>query len=187
MNREERHYNFRSNQIEPYQQGHLDNLCGLYALINASCLADRSISHDECIDVFFEAIIWLNGKYKNCLAKGLDYSCLCSLHTNIFQKQWPTISLHRPFWKNKPRNPKEYWSRMKEEASRPDQGMFIGIGGEMDHWSVVRKITDTRIYLFDSYGRHYLPHRLSGPSLTDDPLYPIGPNYVLLLRKRSQK
>ena len=121
------------------------------------------------------------------LRDGLTCDKLRSLHKNVFRKKWPTFSLHQPFLKNMPQNASDFWSRMEGEASRPAQGMVIAIvGGGIDHWSVVREITDEKIVLFDSYYEELHPLRRDcGYSKEDAPKYVIWPGCVLLIRSNT--
>ena len=171
--------------MSPYQQGELDGLCGLYALINASRLAVPTLEKKECQDIFRTALDWLGRNYKGfppMVCDGLTFEKLRSLHKRVFQMRWPTISLHQPFLRNMPQRPSEFWTRMEEEAEREGQGMFIGIGRGMDHWSAVRKITSKRIILFDSDKRKFLSRSHCGFLERHNKKYIVGPGYVLLLR-----
>ena len=178
--------------MSPYRQGGLDELCGLYALINASRLADPSLSETECQAVFKMAFRWLYDNYEkeaflHMLCDGLFCDKLRRLHKNVFREQWPKISLHQPFLRNMPKNANDFWSLMEEKASQPDQGMVIAIvGGGIDHWSVVRNITDKQLFLFDSYYPELHPLRSDcGHSQEDAPKYFIPPGGVLLLKRNK--
>ena len=174
--------------MEPYRQGDLENLCGLYALINATRLAAPMLTKEECQEVYLASLRWLRKRkgFLGILNEGLAVHTLLSLHKAVFQRQWPKITLHRAF-PRKPASAEEFWSRMEEEASRANQGMFIGIGGDENHWSAVREITGSRICLFDSCGRQFLNRSLCGYSDEQNKKYVIGPGYVFLLRcERAQ-
>jgi len=171
--------------MEPYRQGDLENMCGLYGLINAARLADPALKWDECQQVYLAALRWLRKRkgFLGVLNEGLAVHTLLSLHKAVFQVQWPQITLHRAF-PRKPKNAKEFWSRMEEEANREDQGMFIGfVGREWDHWTAVREISDSRINLFDSDNRKYLERSRCGYSEEQGKDYVIRAGHVLLLRK----
>ena len=172
----------------PYQQGDLENLCGLYALINAARLADPTLEYKECQDVYLAALRWLRKRkgFLGVLNEGMAINTVLSLHKAVFQRQWPQMTLHRAF-PRKPKNAKAFWSRMEKEASRANQGMFIGIGGRYNHWSAVHKITDKTIRLFDSGELSSLHRRLCGYSQEQDIPYLIVPGHVLLLRAASPR
>ena len=60
-----RHVHPSATQIEPYQQGRLDSLCGLYALINAARLiyADAApLTGQSCKRLFADGIDFLTAK-----------------------------------------------------------------------------------------------------------------------------
>ena len=174
--------------LEPYRQGALDELCGLYALFNASRLANQLLEDEECEKVFALALRWLSEKkdFRHTLYKGLYGPELRSLYEGVFQNRWKTFTLKQPWGKSKPQNANDFWSRMEKEASRPNQGMVIAITAddkEIDHWSVVRKITKEQIFLFDSYHPELHPSRRDcGYSKKCGLKYVIWAEEVLLLR-----
>src|SRR4029450_7867902 len=45
-----------ARRLRPYRQGHLDGLCGIYALINALRLLCPKLDEDACERVFFALI-----------------------------------------------------------------------------------------------------------------------------------
>ena len=187
--------------LSPFRQGSLDGLCGLYALINASRLADRSLNKRKCISAFKGALRWLNGKYKGdppkdfpkdfpeLLCYGLDLNPLLSLHKEFFEKIWPQISGKQLFTsENTPEGAEEFWLRIGKEAKRPGQGLIIGISPPLDHWSVVHKIADEKIVLFDSYYQNMaLPLSDCGMKDEKKAKHIIYPEYVLLLKMKRKK
>ena len=147
--------------LKPCRQGALDELCGLYALINASRLiASRlvnpsPIKYEECVSIFALALSWLSERedFRHTLYKGLYAPDLRSLHEGCFQKKWKTFTLDQPWEENDPPNDKDFWAWMRE-ASQGNQCLIIPIESDdkkIDHWSVVREITEKKIFLFDSY------------------------------------
>lgn len=171
-------------EMKPLLQGDLDGLCGLYALINASRMAMPTLPKKKCQKVFYDSLRWLRARrgMPAMLCQGITHDILVRLYNNVFQQHWPNISKKHPFWgKARPQNRDDFFQRMKEEASRPNQGVFISIGGTHDHWSVIREISDDRIYLFDSSGLKYLPRERCGNSEEDNFCHIIKPGYVILL------
>jgi len=183
--------------LSPYKQGSLDSLCGLYALINASRLADPSLTEEDCQSAFEGALRCLNDKYQDgcpkgfpedfprLLCYGLKRSPLLSLHKEFFKNEWPQISLVKPFPLNKIA-PKIFWSRMKQEAITKGRALIIGTTDPMNHWSVVREIPNEKIVLFDSYRYKTLERSDSDFSLTEKGVSSdIVPRYVFLLKKEK--
>ena len=181
----------------PYRQGSLDELCGLYALINASRLADPSLNESECQEVFKMAFRWLYDNYEKesflqMLCDGLFCDKLRRLHKNIFRKQWPKISLHQPFLRNMPKNANDFWARLEENTppAVTGTGMVIAIvgggidhvGGYIDHWSVVRTIDAEKIVLFDSCYEGLHPLRRDCGYEEGAAPYFIPPGCVLVLK-----
>jgi len=173
-----------SPKIPPYRQGGLDKLCGVYALINASRLADPTLKQKACEEVYLEAVCWLqgNGSHRVQL-DGLTFNTLLSLHSRVFQEQWPQIRLRRPFMykRDVPSSAEDFWLWMKNAASQRGQGVFIGIESNKGHWSAVREINSTHIYLFDSDKWPNLQRSECGCFPEERKKYLIEPKYVLLL------
>ena len=160
----------------------------MYALIKAARLASPILTWDDCQKVCLQALRWLHKRkgFLGMLNDGLPVHTLLSLYRAVFQVQWPHITLRRAF-PRKPKSAKEFWSGMEKEASLENQGMLIGIEGRRDHWSVVRKITDKTILLFDSNAMDRLHRSRCGYSEEQNMDYLIGPRYVLLLRFEHQQ
>jgi len=187
--------------LPPFRQGYFDGLCGLYALINASRRADRSLAISKCRSAFRCALRWLHDKYKGdpptdfpedfpkLLCCGMEVNPLLSLLKEFFEKRWPQISGKQLFTPaNTPKGTKEFWRRIGYEATRPGQGLIIGIApgrSTLDHWSVVDEIADEKIVLSDSYYPKKAL-RLSDCGLNDEenPKHIIYPEGVILLKKK---
>jgi hypothetical protein len=45
--------------MEPYKQGDLDGLCGIYSIINAVRLVHKGLTDDDCDELFQKAFICL--------------------------------------------------------------------------------------------------------------------------------
>jgi len=185
------------SKLVPYIQGSLDDLCGLYALINASRLVDSSIKEQDCKKVFHDSIRLLSKEYKDLPSLGgLEIDHLIKLQKDILKKKWPEIQfdpIDRQFLRRMPpksdiKANKDFWSRMlkwmKQEAAKPNQGLFIGIDQRIAHWSVVSEIDNTKIHLFDSGDYSELLIKKCGPRAGNGIDYVISPKYVYLFSKK---
>ncbi len=148
-------------RLKPYLQGDVDGLCGLYSAVNALRLIEKKLTLDECYE---EVHIWLTalekrrGEIAKVIINGLylyDLNFVLNLMAEKFD-----VTKFRPFYKqaNIPFN--VYWDTLKSFFEEGDQRAVIA-GYENrrlddSHWSVIKKVTDKSIHLFDSCGRRYI-------------------------------
>ena len=59
----------------------------------------------------------------------------------------PLIDLHKP-------HPRKLVAGLRRLVKRPASAILIGIGGALDHWSVLSSVGDYYLGLFDSGGLH---------------------------------
>ena len=57
----------------------------------------------------------------------------------------PLIDLHKP-------SQRKLITKLRRLVKRPASAILIGLGGSLDHWSVVRSVGDHYLGLFDSSG-----------------------------------
>jgi hypothetical protein len=179
--------------VTPYKerqalwQGSLDDLCGIYALVNASRLLVPSLTNHACKQVFKQAIRWIcdRNDYPDMLCEGLDADTMARLHKDVFEPRW-RLSLHRPFYRRTPQSAKEFWLWMEKEAARQRQAVIICFESRhWNHWTVVRDITPTKVTLFDSNGLYFLKREGCGHTPEHSTTHVIAPENVLLLRENK--
>lgn len=136
-------------KLEAYQQGSVDNLCGLYALINAA----RLVIHPSKIkpELLSRCVSVLTQKKKagDFIGKGTYSSYINYLLKEIFIKEYP-IRFTKPFKKSVDLD--VYWSKLKkflhESSNRAVVMLFYT--EHNGHWTVAKDITDNELILFDS-------------------------------------
>ena len=172
-------------ELQPLQQGKLDGLCGLYALINAARLAVPTLSRRTCKCLFREGAHWLYDKdtFPDVLYAGMGIGKLMGLHKAVFQHRVPGLRFKRPFTRSPPADATEFWTRLKSYAEQPCQGVIIYIESRsLNHWTVVYGVTPAKVMLFDSDGRAYLMrHRCSYTDADEEAATVIAPNGVSIL------
>jgi hypothetical protein len=135
----------------PFQQGGLDSLCGLYSIINA----ERFINHstDEESQKLFNSLIHYltrRGLLTKFLIDGIIHTEMLVILRKVVGKkrisnvQIPYRGVHNPdlnhFWK----------SMQRFLDGTPGRAIILGLQGYHDHWTVIEKITNRSILLYDS-------------------------------------
>ncbi len=141
-----------------YQQGDLDSLCGLYALINALWYLFQ-LNEDHCRALFAAMIKALHRRCRrphHPILWGMSFSTLkglieaaqtCKVLDGAQTFQARPLRLSRD-----QRNLPQLWSGLSQELT-PTCVAVIGISGAADHWCVVYRVTAKTLWLLDSSGQ----------------------------------
>ena len=135
----------------PFQQGGLDSLCGLYSIINAERIINRS-SDEEAQQLFDDLIHYLTrrGLLSRLLIGGVIHKQMLLILDKVVGKQ--RISNVQIPWRGVP-NPDltTFWKSMQHFLDgTPGRAIILGLQGFHDHWTVIEKITSRSILLYDS-------------------------------------
>jgi hypothetical protein len=146
---------------KPFRQGDLDGLCGLYAVVNAIRLALRPLSRFDyaIFSDFFEELVAEIDKHQGfgkASVSGLTTPRLVRLlklagevvESNLGFK----LEVGRPLLASRRPSLDDAIGHLRSELRRPATALLLGLGGEYDHWTVVRRITRASILLYDSAG-----------------------------------
>ncbi|MGD9824828.1 hypothetical protein [Desulfobacter sp.] len=136
--------------MEPYKQGKLDGLCGVYSLVNAEKIINDS-NQQESEEIFRKIISYLDTtkNLSRIITDGLNINVIGEVLKNIEELK---IDREMPFRGEPKTELNFFWKKMQSFLDTPSRVIFLGIGGKHDHWSVVQSITDKRINFFDSDG-----------------------------------
>lgn len=137
--------------LPPFQQGGLDSLCGLYSIINAERFINRS-TDEESQTLFNDLIHYLSrrkllGKF---LIDGIIHTEMLVILRKVIGKK--RISNVRIPFRGVP-NPDltTFWKSMQSFLDgTPGRSIILGLQGYHDHWTVIEKITNRSILLYDS-------------------------------------
>ncbi|MCL4271015.1 MAG: hypothetical protein KJZ72_15780 [Anaerolineales bacterium] len=137
--------------LPPFQQGGLDSLCGLYSIINAERFINRS-TDEESQTLFNDLIHYLSrrkllGKF---LIDGIIHIEMLAILRKVIGKK--RISNVRVPFRGVP-NPDltTFWKSMQSFLDgTPGRSIILGLQGYHDHWTVIEKITNRSILLYDS-------------------------------------
>ena len=141
-----------SKRSRPFSQGDCDALCGCYCIVNAVHYLNSYIDDEKAEIIFMEILHTLNdseellirieeGTGKREIRKLMDY-------LNIDHH----IHWYKPFHRNTNLTLKQVWDSMSYFLQQPQQGVILLLLRYEDqgHWTLIKKVTDKTLYLFDS-------------------------------------
>lgn len=137
--------------LPPFQQGGLDSLCGLYSIINAERFINHS-SDEESQKLFDSLINYLarTGLLTKFLIGGIIHREMLVILKKVVGKkrisnvQIPFRGVHNP-------DLTRFWKSMQWFLDgTPGRAIILGLQGYHDHWTVIEKITNRSIVLYDS-------------------------------------
>jgi len=142
----------------PFQQGGLDSLCGLYSIVNAERIINRS-SDDETQQLFDDLVHFLarRGLLSKFLIGGILHNQMLVILDKVVGKQ--RISRVQVPWRGVP-NPAltTFWQSMQYFLNgTPGRAIILGLQGYHDHWTVIESLTNRSILLYDSSKIKRLP------------------------------
>lgn len=139
------------SELPPFQQGGLDSLCGLYSIINAERIINRS-SDEESQQLFNDLIHYLSrrGLLTKFLIGGIIHKeMLVILEKVVGKKRIANVQIP---WRGVPTpDLTTFWKSMQRFLDgTPGRSIILGLQGYHDHWTVIEKITNRSIFLYDS-------------------------------------
>lgn len=144
--------------LPPFQQGGLDSLCGLYSIINAERFINRS-TDEESQTLFDDLIYFLSrrGLLGKFLIGGILHpQMLLILDKVVTKKRIANVEIP---WRGVT-NPDltSFWKSMQAFLDgTPNRSIILGMMGYHEHWTVIEKITNRSILLYDSARIKRLP------------------------------
>lgn len=149
--------------MKGYQQGHLDGLCGVYAVVNALRLVKGGSAGDAA--KLFEAIIRQLDKDKRLADIIIDGMNSVELRKILRQNEGEEAVVVKMPFKGRSMTLEEYWAETGEFIA-DGCVVIVGLSGVHEHWTVIQKISDAQITLHDSDD---LVHLNRGHCTTGDP------------------
>lgn len=149
-------------QIEPYRQGDLDGLCGLYVIVNAFAALCPELDNDVCEDLFRALVQALPKAVPSPLAvvyRGMGGGDLRRLLMAAQSHVAKTVDIsievrELPRFRTAPALG-EVWARLRAEL-KADQVAILGLTGGHDHWTLAVSATERALKLLDSGDRTLL-------------------------------
>lgn len=137
-------------KILPFEQGGLDSLCGIYSLVNAERLINKTSTENS--QKLFNEIIEYLGKSKllaSIFTEGMILKNMKSILGDVIGHRISYRKVHFAGVTNPDLN--SFWDEITSFLG-PQRAVILCMSGVYDHWSVVKEISDKRIGLFDSNG-----------------------------------
>jgi hypothetical protein len=142
--------------LEPFRQGHLDGLCGLYSIVNAlDLLHDGGLTHSEdeahrimralveAVPERFPRAIWDGTKVQH-IRRMLAAADLFARKRYKFGIAWSEPFLRRDF-----ASVRAYHAALRDELAGGGLAI-IGLAPPWDHWTLVSKVVDKAFEVVDS-------------------------------------
>jgi hypothetical protein len=138
------------SHLPPFQQGGLDSLCGLYSIVNAERIINRS-TDDAAQDLFNTMVRFLSQKrlLAKILIHGVIHSHMLLILEKVVNGRIPHVEVP---WRSQPTPDLDaFWESMRAFLDgTPGRAIILGLNGYHDHWTVVQSISSKSIFLFDS-------------------------------------
>jgi hypothetical protein len=144
-------------KLPPFQQGGLDSLCGLYSIVNAERIINRS-TNDQAQDLFDTMVHFLSRRrlLTRILLDGVIHSHMLLILEKVVNGRIPKLEIP---WRSQPTPELDaFWESMREFLDGgPGRAIILGLNGYHDHWTVVHSISSKSIFLYDSDEIRRLP------------------------------
>lgn len=139
--------------IEPFNQGSLDGLCGIYAIINAYRLLHGDMFGPERATKLFKKMarsvplaVFEGTSYQEQLDlialanRAVPAKLRLEVRTHIFKKP-----ANGPAWRTN-----TFVNRLREEVNEQNQVAILGLEKAHEHWTLVHRLTSSTLRLTDS-------------------------------------
>lgn len=148
---------------KPYQQGQLDGLCGVYALVNAVQLLCGPLNVRQSQQLFEQLLSALEkrGSLLHYCTRGITLTELSYLLKQVIGPQYPIIR-RKPFHRRPKPPPSHYFRALDQFLAQPHTAALVGMAGAISHWTLLHQVTDSRLLTFDSLGMQYVYRRSCG-------------------------
>lgn len=143
----------------PFQQGHLDSLCGVYSILNAVHYLCGPLPQSRYDELFDELLAGLHRPAYGILDRLRHGTSLHEISLSLRSVISPNFPILRkkPFHRSKAVRLNTYWKTLQTFCREKRGVVLIALGGEHTHWTVVSRVTDKTLFLFDSDGIKRLP------------------------------
>ena len=134
-------------RLEPFRQGRLDGLCGVYSVINALRLAvwpAHRLSRESCKDLFrlLTSELAARSKLHDVLTGGSRHRLVAALlrEADSWLRDEYEIRLHyrRPYRAQASVRPSAIAATLARHLATGQASVIAGLTGSIEHWTVVR-------------------------------------------------
>lgn len=182
-----------SSNLEPFQQGEFDGLCAVYSVINAIRLvisARRRLTYPECCLLFKSAIQYIDdkGNLAEVMTKGTNFIFWFGIQRHLCkvasEMTGIRIKIVRPFKSSKGVTLEQLKSQTLLYLNQGNV-CLLALAGSYKHYTVIRRATHSRIWLFDSFSYNWVDWsnmRISSKEGTDPHIFRPSSLSGLLLK-----
>ncbi len=168
--------------MNPYRQGDLDSLCGLYCVINAlrfAALPATKIGRAQSMALIQHLAKALGPEFGELFVDGTNSvkRLLRAADEWLQQTHGERLIVSRPFRRVVPPSAEVIAQTISTHLADPRTAV---IACNLVHWSVVERVTPKRLVLFDSSLHQYMKFEGKGRSAKDNNI--ILPHKLLLLK-----
>ncbi len=152
----------RRTGLVPFQQGDLDSLCGIYALINAIRLATeadtRGFPEAAWQELFCALLLEADEVVGAVDAVGLGidpqplFRVAQAAVRHMAAEHGIGLTVTHAIRRSEPRTIDAILRRLAELTRQPRSAVLIRLTGYLDHWTVLKRVTSQSLVFFDSSG-----------------------------------
>jgi hypothetical protein len=174
--------------LKPLRQGNLSRLCGLYSLLNGIQLAlyPERLPKPQLEELYLHAVGHLarRRQLKHVLGIGMSEDIWLQLATALVQHVGHirgTSLIIKPILTGIARRslPRAFHAITRTISS--GSPVLVGLGGSLEHYSVIAGYTDKRLLLFDSSGFRWLEINSVGLSEGSSHRHWLSPDGVIAI------
>jgi hypothetical protein len=144
-------------RLPPFQQGGLDSLCGLYSIVNAERMINRS-TDGQAQKLFDDMVHFLSRRrlLTRILLDGVIHNHMLLILEKVVNGRIPRVEMP---WRGQPTPELDpFWESLREFLDgTPGRAIILGLNGHHDHWTVIHGISSKSILLYDSDEIRRLP------------------------------
>jgi hypothetical protein len=149
-------------QVKAWQQGYLDGLCAVYAVLNATrCLFPTRATEDVLTRMWRDIITELGPSIGAILLDGTTRDQVSALirSANAFVRREGLGEIHayQPYRTTSVASLEQYWQDMAALLGPKRRVAIIGLGKPWEHWTVIRSVSARAVNFHDSYGIRVFP------------------------------
>lgn len=174
--------------MKPWRQGDLDKLCGAYAVINAirNAAPGTGLTIPESQDLLAAVITALDQRHGTAHALGNGITIPMLKEAQRAAALWLAdncqlaLRTRWPFAKSR-RGISTVLAHIETHLAEPNTSVIVALSGAEDHWTVIQRVDQRSLKLFDSGTHHFLWRRSIGGKTAEHKRYQIWPSSVSCL------
>jgi hypothetical protein len=154
----------------PFAQGDLDNLCGLYAAVNAVCLVSapiRPVRRPEAQQLIQAGLTYLERRngLLDAFLEGMAIQRQRAVTQHVAKAASKTLELSffaKPLLSAKSTVTTEDALNLIADRIKAGSAVIVCLENTVWHFTTIAGVSDSRAYLFDSDGLHWIERRSFG-------------------------